>query len=78
MRAVALAALLCAGLAQAAEPPAQRPRDAAEAVQEGNVSQWLEHYQRERGEEWARQRQDPPPAAPEPAPAGGTAAQRRE
>jgi len=27
-----------------------RPRDAAEAVKEGDVSQWLKYYQRERGE----------------------------
>jgi hypothetical protein len=26
----------------------QRPRDAAEAVKEGDVSQWLKYYQRER------------------------------
>jgi hypothetical protein len=51
-----------------------RPRDAAEAVQEGNVTQWLEHYQRERGEDWAKQKSgnagEPPsatPAAPPPA-----------
>jgi hypothetical protein len=27
-----------------------RPRDAAEAVKEGDVSQWLKYYQRERAE----------------------------
>jgi hypothetical protein len=26
----------------------QRPRDAAEAVKEGDVSQWLKYYERER------------------------------
>lgn len=28
----------------------RRPRDAAEAVKEGDVSQWLKYYQRERTE----------------------------
>ena len=28
-----------------------RPRDAAEAVKEGDVSQWLKYYQRERAEQ---------------------------
>ena len=73
-----LALLLCgfapmAGGAADAQQPASttpaRPRDAAEAVQEGSVTQWLEHYQRERGAEWAKSRpeaQNPPekPAAP--------------
>ena len=67
MRAVTLAficsAVLWAGSganAEEARPDtgaggrAERPRDAAEAVQEGSVTQWLEHYQRERGEEWAK------------------------
>jgi hypothetical protein len=44
--------LSCIGLAAEDEPAA---RDAAEVVQEGDVSQWLKHYQRERGEDWARQ-----------------------
>ena len=41
------------------------PRDAAEIVQEGDVSQWLKHYERERGADWARQqeRAEPKPAA---------------
>jgi hypothetical protein len=57
---------------QADAPPAQgaqqpRPRDAAEAVQEGNVTRWLEHYQRERGEAWARDRNAAPADPPEPA-----------
>lgn len=44
------AALALAGPAAAAEgpqPPA--PRDAAEKVQEGNVQNWIEYYQRSRG-----------------------------
>lgn len=53
------------------EPAAERRPDAAQAVQEGNVNQWLEHYQRERGAAWPapamerdieRARQDHPPA----------------
>jgi hypothetical protein len=28
-----------------------RPRDAAEAVREGDVSQWLKYYERERAEQ---------------------------
>jgi hypothetical protein len=47
-----LAALLAAtvplGLSAAEESSGQRPRDAAEAVREGDVSQWLKYYQRER------------------------------
>jgi hypothetical protein len=31
------------------------PREAAEVVQEGDVSLWLEHYRRERGADWARE-----------------------
>ena len=34
--------------------PAERRPDAVEVVQEGNVELWLQHYQRERGEEWER------------------------
>ncbi|HZR03580.1 MAG TPA: hypothetical protein VFA81_10465 [Burkholderiales bacterium] len=30
-------------------------RDAAEVVKEGDVSHWLQHYQRERGEQWKKQ-----------------------
>lgn len=45
-------ALLAGSLgADAAEDP-KRPKDAAEAVQEGNVQNWIEYYQRTR----------PPPA----------------
>jgi hypothetical protein len=35
--------------AHSSEEPS-RPRDAAEAVKEGDVSQWLKYYQRERAE----------------------------
>ena len=31
-----------------------RQRDAAEVVQEGNVTNWLEYYQRERGATWSQ------------------------
>jgi hypothetical protein len=63
MRRAALASVLGSlvlyGAAAPAEeggtlPAQERPRDAAEAVQEGSVTQWLEHYQRERGEQWKR------------------------
>ncbi len=51
----------------AGPPPEHRP-DAAEVVQEGNVELWLQHYQRERGEEWeraARRKADSPsPSSP--------------
>jgi hypothetical protein len=62
---------------QADRPPAEaaqqpRPRDAAEAVQEGNVTRWLEHYQRERGEAWARDRNAAPAPPPVPAPPART------
>ncbi len=33
--------------------PGRRP-DAAQAVQEGNVELWLQHYHRERGAAWER------------------------
>lgn len=49
--------------ATAAEPQL-RPKDAAEAVQEGNVRNWVEYYE--------RQRRETPPPKPAP-PATGTA-----
>jgi hypothetical protein len=61
---VLLAAAVPAGLwaeQQGAEP---RPRDAAEAVREGDVSQWLKYYQRERELQTPAQ---PPAPATEPA-----------
>jgi hypothetical protein len=64
-RAIVALALMCMMATPSAEeqPPA---RDAAQIVREGDVSQWLEHYQRERGAEWAKQ-QRAQPAAPAPA-----------
>lgn len=53
-----LVALASAAARAGAEDTPPR-RDAAETVKEGDVSQWLQHYQRERGEAWSRQ-QDPP------------------
>jgi hypothetical protein len=65
-RALVALALMCMTATPSAEeqPPA---RDAAQIVREGDVSQWLEHYQRERGAEWAKQ-PVAQPAAPAPAP----------
>ncbi len=53
---LAAAALSChaARAAPADGVPAAPPRDAAEKVQEGNVKNWIEYYQRTR----------PPPAKP--------------
>lgn len=51
----------CAAGVSAAEP-APRPKDAAEAVQEGNVRNWVEYYERIR-------RENPPPKPAQPAPA---------
>jgi hypothetical protein len=76
LRAAPVAFAIAASAAHAGEAaPAPereeqaRPRDAAEAVQEGNVTQWLEHYQRERGGDWARQKADAEERPPSPAPA---------
>ena len=49
----------CAGSGADAPAP-ERPRDAAEAVQEGNVKNWVEYYQR------TRPQVKPPAAPPEP------------
>ena len=42
-------------------------QDAAEAVKEGDVTQWLQHYRRERGDGWSEQvpsaEQPPPPTS---------------
>ncbi len=48
---MALAVVPVSLVATAADDP-KRPKDAAEAVQEGNVQNWIEYYQRTR----------PPPA----------------
>ena len=61
--------LLCVAPLHAEERPPP-PRDAAEIVKEGDVSQWLEHYQRERGAEWAKQQREQPATT---TPAGGQA-----
>jgi len=47
------ALLLCVcmiGFCAHSAEEAARPRDAAEAVKEGDVSQWLKYYQRERAD----------------------------
>ena len=63
---VAVGFLVFAASAGAAEDSAQqRPRDAAEAVREGDVSQWLKYYQRDRGAPESA----PPPADTPQAPA---------
>jgi hypothetical protein len=69
--ALATSAAHCADAGRAPERDEQpRARDAAEVVQEGNVTQWLEHYQRERGEEWAKQKADEAKPAPVPSAPG--------
>jgi hypothetical protein len=60
-----IALLLCAAQAHADEPAAPQPESgqrqgAAETVQEGNVDQWLQHYQRERGDNWPQSTQIKP------------------
>ncbi len=47
-RLAVLLAALPMGVGAAEESGGQRPRDAAEAVREGDVQQWLKYYQRER------------------------------
>jgi hypothetical protein len=56
--AAAACCLGAAGLALAGDTPPPKPekKDAAEAVQEGNVQQWIEYYQRTRPQA--------PPASP--------------
>lgn len=48
-----------------ADPAKTAPtrRDAAEVVKEGDMSQWLQYYQRERGDGWSKP-SAPPPADP--------------
>jgi hypothetical protein len=43
--------------------PATRPKDAAEAVQEGNVRNWVEYYERQRRESGQKPVASPPPPA---------------
>jgi hypothetical protein len=72
MRLALAAALLVCALAlshasrAAEERDHPRAKDAAEAVQEGNVANWLKYYTREREQSRAP---DPPPAERPPAPA---------
>jgi hypothetical protein len=64
--AAALALLASFGPAHAADAGTHAPRkDAAEAVQEGNVRLWIEYYERER-----RKAQRPTPPEPTPATSG--------
>lgn len=71
-RTARLALVLVLALLAATAPPvraeeARRPKDAAEAVQEGNVKNWVEYYERTR--EAQRSPAKPPPAgADTPAP----------
>jgi hypothetical protein len=55
---------------------AARPKDAAEAVQEGNVRQWIEYYERTR--EAAPKPKPPATNPPEPAPSDTTRTSPRE
>ena len=78
---LAVLALLVAtaSVGAAEENTEQRPRDAAETVREGDVSQWLKYYQRERGaaSEPAR---NPPASTPQdlrPRPLRQSAAPKR-
>lgn len=52
-------------VAQAADPPPVPRPDAAEKVQEGNVRQWIEYYQRTRPQA-APPRTEPSPEPPRP------------
>jgi len=67
-RRLALSIALATGSIALAAEPTIRPKDAAEAVQEGNVKNWIEYYERERRES-ARK----PAGASPPAPATTTA-----
>jgi hypothetical protein len=70
-RALATALLAIAAIAFAAENEGQEPpRDATEAVQEGDVSRWLKYYQRERDMQAPAPRPDQTPA-PADGPVGG-------
>ena len=62
--AATLFPFMCAfALTATSAEPQLRPKDAAEAVQEGNVRNWVEYYE--------RQRRENPPPKPSP-PATGT------
>jgi hypothetical protein len=70
--AIALALSMIAALAAGAEDT-RRPKDAAEAVQEGNVKNWVEYYERTREAQRAPAKPSPatgdgaPPKEPTPA-----------
>lgn len=49
--------------ADGAKPSSTR-RDAAEVVKEGDMSQWLQYYQRERGDGWSKTPAEPPGQTP--------------
>jgi hypothetical protein len=72
-RVAVLVALSMVGAVTIRAEETKRPKDAAEAVQEGNVKNWVEYYERTR--EAQRTTARPPPAATdtpppkEPAPA---------
>ncbi len=70
--AVLTALALCpvAGRAADAPPPSGAPdrKDAAEKVQEGNVQQWIEYYQRTRPQAPPVTPSTTPPATDRPAP----------
>ena len=55
--AIFVCLLACAA---GAEEDQRAPRDAAELVREGDVSQWLKHYERERRALTGNLREDPP------------------
>lgn len=59
--------MLPAGPAVCADPGSEPRKDAAESVQEGNVQQWIEYYQRSRPSAPVK-----PPAPPAPAPQTAT------
>jgi hypothetical protein len=61
---LALSIALATGSIALAAEPATRPKDAAEAVQEGNVRNWVEYYERQR-----RESAQKPPVASPPQPA---------
>lgn len=59
--AATLFPFMCAfALTATSAEPQLRPKDAAEAVQEGNVRNWVEYYERQR-------RETPPPKPAQPA-----------
>ena len=74
LSALALALLTLAPTAQAAEGGRAREgsRDAAEKVQEGNVKQWIEYYERNRAPRSPAATPPAPPRQPPDAAPGPT------